>query len=221
MSRVLLRSGFGAVLGLGVLAATAAPADPPASTSKGSVPLADSKAPDFSGYTFVGDVVGEVIKASDSALTIRVTWYVPQGGNTGRPRLSSNSRNFRNPFMMNRGGNRGRVKEQHHDYVLEYVPESLVRYKHTPPKTDEKGKKVSHTEKEIEELKKPLGVPGYAAEKGDVTPGTYVEVYLIRDRSVPAAKQTEDDLRLKYVFILGHDPNPPKDATTTPPKKKN
>ena len=57
----------------------------------------------------------------------------------------------------------------------------------------------------------------------DLTPGTIVEVVLIRDRTIPAAKATEDDLRIKYVVIQGRDPNPPKDITNpkTDPKKKN
>jgi hypothetical protein len=50
-------------------------------------------------------------------------------------------------------------------------------------------------------------------------------VILIRDKSIPAAKATEDDLRIKYAIVLGKDPHPPKDIAnaekTDPKKKKN
>lgn len=218
MARLVLWAGFGAVLGIAMCAATGSAADPP--PDSGSSPSATDRGPDFTGYTFVADVVGEIVKASDSSITLRITWYVPQASNNRnhRPRLSSNNRNFRNPYSMRRRTGTVKWKEQHHDYDLQYIPASLVRNRHLPPKLDENGKKAPHTEKELNELRKPLGTPGYAAEKADLKPGTIVEVYLIRDRSVPVAKMTEGDIRLKYVFILGQDPNPPKTAAT--PKKK-
>ncbi|AWM41516.1 hypothetical protein GobsT_74310 [Gemmata obscuriglobus] len=176
------------------------------------------KPSDWSGYVFVADVVGEVVKADDKSVTLRITWFEPQArtGNSrnGRPGLSQNNRNFRNPYSqnMNRPNqSKTQLKEQHHDYELEYVSESLVRSKTLPVKLDEKGKKIPHNQKEIDELRAPGGFPGYAANRSDLTPGTIVEVYLIRDKSVPAAKAGEDDLRVKYAVILGRDPNPPKD----------
>jgi hypothetical protein len=73
-------------------------------------------------------------------------------------------------------------------------------------------------------MKVPYSVPGYIASKGDLTPGTVVEAYVVRDKTIPMAKLTEADLRLKYVVIIGHDPNPPADITnpkTPTTKKKN
>jgi hypothetical protein len=64
-------------------------------------------------------------------------------------------------------------------------------------------------------------VPAYAASRADVTPATYLEVYLVREKAIPVAKATEDDLRIKYAFILGKDPNPPKDIGGPEKKKKN
>lgn len=220
-NKVALRAFAAFALGLGVVTLPIL-ADDTKSTSE-----TPAKAPNWSGYVFVADVVGEVVKADDKSVTIRITWFEPQvknakNGNNGnnnnrnnRQRLGQNNRNFRNPYApnMNRP-NQPQVqwKEQHHDYDLEYTPESLVRSKTMPPKLDEKGKKVPHTQKEIDELRAPGGVPGYAASRTDLTPGTVVELYLIREKGIPAAKATEDDLRVKYAVILGRDPNAPKET---------
>ena len=62
------------------------------------------------------------------------------------------------------------------------------------------------------------------AEVATWRPGTIAEVWVVRDKSISAAKATENDLRVKYALILGADPNPPKDIekqNTNPPKKKN
>jgi len=185
------------------------------------------KGPDFSKYAYVADVVGEIVKADDKKLTLRVTWNVTQTqGGGGRPRLSGNNRNFHNPYAMRGNQPRVTVKQEHHDYELEYVPESVVRTKVLPPKLDEKGKRVNYTTKELEELRGPASLPAYAASTSDLTPGTIVDVVIIRDKSVPAAKATEDDLRVKWAVILSHDQNPPKDIagskdSKADPKKKN
>src|SRR5262249_52505314 len=158
-----------------------------------------------------GEVVGEIVKADESKLTLRVTWYVPQNGNNNKrpPLHQANGNNVRNPYGQNK--NRPNSKEQHHDYELEFVPESLVRMKTLPPKLDENGKRVDYTQKEIDALRTPDGVPSYAASVADLTPGTIVDVRMVRDKSIPVAKMTEGDLRVKYAIILGKDPNPPKD----------
>ncbi len=218
MRRVALRAGTAFVLGLGLIAlpvGAESPKDDPA------------KAPTFPGYVFVADAVGEVIKADDSSVTLRITWLEPQAKNNGRRNLNGNHRNFQNPFQphVNRS-NQPKLHQVHHDYDLAYLPQSLVRTRTMPPKTDETGKKVPHTQKEIDELRAPDGAPAYAASKSDVTPGTILEVYLIRDAKVAAEKATDADLRIKYAFTMGKSPNPSKDAasggsTKADPKKKN
>lgn len=223
MGRVLLRAGAGLLLGVGLVALPVA-AEEPKTASEPARP------PSFSGYLFVADVVGEVVRANDKSVTLRITWYEAQvkGGNNkgARPNLTQNNRNFRNPYApnMNRPQNRPQqpqvqYKEHHHDYVLDYLPQSLVRTKSLPPKTDDKGKRVPYTQKEIDEYRAPAGVTGYAAERGDLRPGTILEVILIRDKNVPAAKVGEDDLRIKYAIIQGQDPNPPKDIVNANNKK--
>jgi hypothetical protein len=210
MRRVTLRLGAAFALGL-VLVSLPVLADETQPTKE-----SPAKLPSFADYVYVADVVGEVVRADDKSVTLRITWYVPQqsgnGNRNSRPRLSQNNRNFHNPYG-NRSNNQRQpqLKQQHHDYVLEFVPQSLVRTKTLPPKTDDKGKKVPYTQKELEEARLPIGAPYYAASSFDLTPGTIVDVIVIRERSIPAAKATEDDLRVKYVTILGRDPNPPKD----------
>jgi hypothetical protein len=180
---------------------------------------ADDKRPDWSGYTTVGNVVGEVVKADATKLTLRVTWFVQSGGGNRRPRLSGNAGNFRNPFTPHMSRPRSGLKEEHHDYELPFVAESLVRMKTLPPKLDEKGKRLDYTQKELDALRSPDGVTGYAASTGDLAPGTIVEVILIRDKSIAADKAKEEDLRVKYAIILGKEPTPPKDAKKSDEKK--
>lgn len=207
MHPAVLRLGAAFALG-SALVGFPALADDSKSTS------GSQKRPDFTGYVYVSDVVGEVVKADDKSVTVRVTWYSVQskGGGRGRPSLYGNRRNYRNPFAPNMNRPRQpQIKEQHHDYTLGFLPQSLVRTRVLPAKTDENGKKVSYTQKEIDELRKPDGVTGYAASAFDLTPGTIVELILIRDKSVSAEKAAESDLRVKYAIIWGKDPNPPKD----------
>ncbi len=187
------------------------PAAPAESTTK-------PKAPDFSKFTYVNTVVGEIVKADSNSLTLRITWFVPQNAN--RPGLQQGG-NYRNPHAANHGRPQNtKVKEEHHDYTLSFAPDTQIRMKTLPPKTDDKGKKVDYTTKELEELKGPWAIPGYSASSSDLTPGTIVEVSLIRDKSIPASKATDGDMQVKYAVILGKDPNPPKDVTTPKPAPK-
>jgi hypothetical protein len=221
MRRVVLRPGAAFALGVALVGL-------PALADDAKSPSEPQKRPDFTGYVYVTDVVGEVVKADDRSVTVRVTWLEPQskgGGNRGRPRLSGNNRNFHNPFSMNRSQPRIQIKQQHHDYTIDFLPQSLVRTRILPPKTDENGKKVSYTQKELDELRQPLGVTGYASSPFDLTPGTIVELVIIRDKTIPSAKAAESDLRIKTAIIWGKDPNPPKDIVNQKPavnnKKKN
>src|SRR5205807_451829 len=111
-----------------------------------------------------------------------------KGGNKNtRPNLHTNPRNFMNPFATNRNRPANvQFKEMHHDYELDYLPQSLVRTRTLPPKLDDKGKKLAYTQKELDEVRAPAGVTGYAANRGDVVPGTFLEVFLLRDKTVVA-----------------------------------
>ncbi|VTU01271.1 unnamed protein product [Gemmataceae bacterium] len=190
--------------------------------------VGDQKPTDWSKYSYVAEAVGEIVKADGNRLVLRVTWYETeqqrnQGGNNRnrnrRPNLSgrNNNRNYRNPYANNMNRPRFVTTEEHHDYDLEFVPESLVRNKHAPIKTNEKGERVNLNQAELNEARSPAGAPWYAASPTDLVPGTIVQVILIRDRKIPIDKVKEDDLRVKYALILGHDKTPPKED---PPKGK-
>lgn len=233
MVHPLFRMTFATLLGAATLALPAAgddakapqsakPSDAPKSSS-----VDKSKAPDFSGYASVAKVIGEIVKADDNNMTLRIYWEKVtvknnngrNNGSRSRPGLSS-GRTQMNPSMTRRP--QVQVKWEHHDYTIPFLPESLVRVKHLPPKVDAGGKKGFYSQAEQDELKVPYSVPGYQASKSDLTPGTVVEVYVVRDKAVPAGKTTEDDLRVKYAVIVGHDANPPKstDPTSNNNKKK-
>ena len=189
--------------------------------------LGDQKLTDWSNYCYVADTVGEIVRADAGRLVLRVTWYEThaQANRGGRRNLSGNHRNFRNPYASNMNRPKNVTKEVHHDYELEFVTESLVRNKHLTPKAPGGGPAAQYTQAELDELRAPAGAPWYAASPADLTPGTIVEVIIIRDKHIRAENQKEDDLRVKYAIILGHDKNPPKDIAnptpTTAAAKKN
>lgn len=228
MTRVWTRALFGLALGLGLVAgATAADDEKKTEEKVTSTPAA--KGPDWSGYVRVSQVTAEVVKADDSSVTLRLYMLVPNGTGKGqrapRPQLHRNT-NPLNPLAMRRPSNGGRpqVHWDHHDYTVSYAPEGLARMQSLSAKTDEAGKKVPYTQKELEDLKAPLGAPGYAVAKTDLMPGSIVDVTLVRDKSVAADKMTEADLRIKYAIVTGTVPGAAKDATSDAnhaKKKKN
>jgi hypothetical protein len=177
-----------AVLGLG-LAALAAADDKKPAEKKPDPPKAD-----WSAFASAGEVSGEVVKAEEEELTLRVYWQAPGK----RPSL------FRPQAP----------KDKYTDYRLKFADASLVRWKTLPPKgTDEKGKPIPFTEKERAERRKPSGAPGYAAERGDLQPGHRVDVTLVRPKEVPADKAVVQDLRVKYAVITGGE------SKAAPPEK--
>ncbi len=185
--------------------------------------VAAPKAPGFAGYQWVTMMTGEVVKADDSKVTVRVFWQqlVANGNNRGsRPSLHGNhGRSHHSPFATRRTNTQ--LKWEHHDYDLPYVADSLVRNKTLPPKTNPDGKRGFYSAKEQDDLKLPYAAPGYQAIRSDLVPGTIIEAHIIRDRSIPANKVVDGDLRIKYAVVLRHDPNPPKDIVPPTPAKKN
>lgn len=230
MSRRASRIASGLVFGLGATLGAVSADDTKSSSQSPKPPVVDkAKAPDFSGYVSVTKVTGEVVKGNESSLTLRIHWVQVTvkngGGSRGRGRrpslYGSRGRSFSSPYMVRRPS--VKVKHEHHDYDLPYLPESLVRVNQLPPKIGPDGKKGFYSQSEQDELKVPYTVPGFQASKADLTPGTVVEAHVVRDKSIPANKVADADMRLKYVVIIGHDPNPPADITNPPKtsKKKN
>jgi hypothetical protein len=219
-------TGFGLALGLGMVALAPAADEKKEETKPTSSSAA--KGPDWSGYILVSNVTAEVVKADDSSVTLRLYTLATKGGKGStrppRPQLHLNGHGYQNPLRRPSSGNRQQVYWDHHDYTVQYAPEGLARTQSPPPKTDENGKKAAYTQKELEDLRAPVGAPGYAIAKSDLTPGSIVEVILIRDKSIAADKVTEGDLRVKYATVIGAVPSPAKDATPAPnanKKKKN
>jgi hypothetical protein len=140
-----------------------------------------AKAPDFSKYVYVKDVTGEIVKADDKKITLKVTLTGLKP--SGNPKVPPT------------------VVEMHHEYDFTMLPESLVRNLVLPPKIDANGKKVPYTDKEKEALKVPPKVVGYAASVSDLTKGTMVNVILVREKSIPESKAKDEDLRVKYAVI--------------------
>lgn len=230
MSRRASRIAFGLVLGLGAALGAVSAADTKSPSDTPKPPAVDkAKAPDFSGYVAVTKVTGEVVKGNESSLTLRIYWQhvtvKKSSGSRGRGRRPSlygnHGRSHSSPYMTRRPS--VKVKWEHHDYDLPYLPESLVRVNQLPPKIGPDGKKGFYSQTEQNELKVPYTVPGFQASKADLSPGTVVEAHVVRDKSIAANMVTDADMRLKYVVIIGHDPNPPADITnpSKTSKKKN
>lgn len=106
------------------------------------------------------------------------------------------------------------------DLELKYAESGMVRWKTLPKKTDEKGKNIPYTPKEMEELRKPAGTLGYAMERSELKVGHYVEVTLVRPKTIPSTKATAADLRVKTAMIVGSDPKMMADAEKEGDKKK-
>jgi hypothetical protein len=146
-------------------------------------PKSVEKLPDFSNYVSGGDINGEVFKADDSSITIRVT----------QPPSRSNS-----------------YREKHIDTVYKYAEGALARRKDPPPFFDDKGLKRQAKPEELEKLRKPMGAPHYMMERTDIKPGDIVTLKMARPRTIPASKAKPDDYEIKYAIVIGEKP-PPKD----------
>ena len=97
MRRMALRAGAAFALGLGLVSLPAIAEDtkPTTPTPTESSSTSQAKPPSFAGYVYVTDVVGEVVKANDKTVTLRITWFdvVPKNGTHNarakRPKLGA------------------------------------------------------------------------------------------------------------------------------------
>jgi hypothetical protein len=145
--------------------------------------------PDWSKYTKHSVVKGVIVSADSDKITVEIPKVEGKGGKKGKPS----------------------VKAGHEDVDISYAPAGLVRWEKMPSKTD--GSKP--TTKDIEDLRKPIGAPGYAAAKGDLKPGHIVELTLVHPRDIPADKVKSADIVIKFVLIQGETKAPKEE-----PKKK-
>ncbi len=154
---------------------------------------------DWSKFHSAGKVKGVVEKVDGDSVTISV------------PKLEKNK------SSGYRGGRNRRpsVKVGHEDIDIPYAANGLVRWEKKPKKLDGK----QHTSKELETAMKPIGAPGYAAERTELKPGHIVELHLIHPSDIPDSKLTVKDIVIKYVVIEGETKAPPH-ASKSDAKKK-
>ncbi len=166
--------------------------------------------PDFSDYLNAGELVAVVQKADAKSVTIRISWYQSTGGNNRNnyPRVGANGRVQRNRGNNNNRNRRPQMKEQHKDYTFAWTDNGLARWYKLGPKLDANGKKVDMTPKERDALKAPQGVPGWSADRSEISAGQRVELFLVRPKSTPLSKTQIGDLKIKYAVILGVDNDP-------------
>ncbi len=154
------------------------PADKPAETP--AVPAAPAVKPNWSGYVVTNTLTADVVSVVGNTITLRIKQ--PAAGKGKKPTDK--------------------------DFTVGLLPESAVRHRVLPPKLNEAGKVVARTSAEVSAFKPPSGTaPGFLASTDDLTPGTVVEVTLVRDRKIPPAKATDADLSVKLAVILGQDTN--------------
>jgi hypothetical protein len=153
---------------------------------------AADEVPDWSKFTKHSVVKGVIVSAEADKITVEVPTV-----------KKSNAGSNRRPS----------VKAGHEHVDISYAPAGLVRWEKMPSKPD--GSKP--TAKDLEDLRKPVGAPGYAAAKGDLKPGHIVELTLVHPRDIPADKVKEADIVIKYVMIEGETKAPKEE----PKKKKN
>jgi len=106
------------------------------------------------------------------------------------------------------------------DLELKYADTGMVRWKTLPKRTDEKGKNIPYTVKEMEEARKPVGTLGFAADRSELKVGHIVEVTLVRPKTILSTKATPADLRIKTAIIVGSDPKLMADGEKEGEKKK-
>src|SRR5262249_50970399 len=64
--------------------------------------------------------------------------------------------------------------------TVEMTPDVKIRVMQPPPRTDEKGKKIPYTEKELKELKGDPNLKGYKADVDDLKAGQIVTIHVVR-----------------------------------------
>lgn len=146
---------------------------------------ADPKPTNASDYVPAGEISGVLARGAgknENSIALRGTRLAVQGANRGRPSL--------------------RAVED--DHVYELTPDVKIRFMHPPPKTDEKGKNIPYTDKELRELKGDPNLKGYKADLEDLKPGKMVTLHLVR---IKGAKGELAEKRLAdRVYITGDAP---------------
>lgn len=174
---------------LGFMVANDKPVEAFAADTKDANPGAGTAWGDF---MTVGKVIAEVRSSDGDSLRMRVYWNTIAQGKTGstnrgrRPTLHGNhGRTAHNPLMMAKAAmtqaKQVQVKTEHHDYDVGFFPDTMV-----------KGA--------------PKAQGGATTLAGDLSPGTIIEAWLIRKKSIQPRDVQESDLKLKAVAVIGFNP---------------
>ena len=168
-------------------------------TPKDKDQLPPDKLPDFAkDYASAGEVSGVVVvTANEKSITVRFSTVAPSG--------------------------KKKVKEITNDVTFKYAEGGLARTKVHPTSANEKGKMVKIPTNELEPLKKPQGAPGWHVARGDVKSGAIVTLTLLRPKSIPASKVTQEDKLIKFAVITGETTAPnltPEEAAKLKDKSK-
>ena len=160
---------------------------------------ADPKPASPSEYTSVGEINGVLARGpgkSGDSIALRGTKLTSQG-------------NYRRP----------NVKVVEDDTVIELTPDVKVRFMHAPPKTDEKGRTIPYTEKELKELKGDPTMKGYKAELDDLKAGKAVTIHLVK---LKGAKGEMAEKRFAdRIYITGDGPPLPPGVEKPAERKKD
>src|SRR5262245_2724266 len=85
--------------------------------------------------------------------------------------------------------------------TVEMTPDVRVRFMNPPPRTDEKGKKIPYTEKELRELKGDPNMKGYKADVDDLKAGQIVTIHVVRLKG--AKGEMAEKLFVDRIYITG------------------
>lgn len=185
----------------------------------GAVGAADSPGTATSNYIKFSEVAGTVTKVDKDSFTLRVTWYTmqQQNGSRGGNRSLRSGNHGRNSYYHPSRPRPAKAVEHHQDYNLTFASDGLVRFHKLSQEPGAGGGKFLPPA-EQNKLKEPLGAPGWAADKSELTVGDVVDVHLVRPGGVKLSDLKETDLRVKYAIIWSENGSTPK-LQNAPAKK--
>ncbi|CAN5165607.1 hypothetical protein BH11PLA2_BH11PLA2_43060 [soil metagenome] len=149
---------------------------------------------DWSKFPKHSEASGELVKITETAITLRNVVPERQG-----------------PYI--------RMKNIDVEYT--WHEQGVARRDKAPKFTNDKGLDRPGTPDELQKLRKPIGVPGFAMDRSELKTGDLIKVELVRPTAIPPSKIKPEDLMIKYAFMMGENPKPTKPLDPGEPKKKN
>jgi hypothetical protein len=153
----------------------------------------EMKPSDWTKYPKHSDATGELVKITESSITLR------------------------NQVPMRRGN---QMTMQNIDVEYTWHENGLARNEKPPKFFDDKGLERKGKPEELYALRKPTGVPGYWMNRDELKTGDLIRVELVRPSTIQASKvKVPDDLLIKYAHKVGEHPKPTKPLDGEPKKK--